>query len=62
MIWRDYLTPDEIARLAEIDRAKKAGQAEQRRIYDRCRKRMATGTAGERENRQQNSYLNPQKI
>ena len=40
MIWRDYLTAAEIARLAEIDRAKKDGQAEQRRIYDRCRKRM----------------------
>jgi hypothetical protein len=32
VIWRDYLTADEIERLAEIDRAKKAGQAEQRRI------------------------------
>ncbi|MBK9496679.1 MAG: hypothetical protein IPO08_19695 [Xanthomonadales bacterium] len=38
--WRDYLTAEEIERLAQIDRAKKDGQAEQRRIYDRCRKRM----------------------
>lgn len=41
MRWRDYLTPAEIDRLAQIDADKKAGQAEQRRIYDRCRKRMA---------------------
>jgi hypothetical protein len=40
MNWRDYLTDAEIAELAEIDRAKKAGQAQARRIYDRCRKRM----------------------
>lgn len=40
MIWRDFLTPAEVERLAEIERDKKAGQAEQRRIYDRCRKRM----------------------
>lgn len=42
MNWRDYLTADEIERLAEIDREKKAGQAEHRRIYDRCRKREQT--------------------
>lgn len=38
--WRSYLKPDEIERLAQIDAAKREGQAEQRRIYDRCRKRM----------------------
>jgi hypothetical protein len=41
--WRDYLKPEEIERLAEIEAAKKAGQAEQRRIYDRCRKRSMSG-------------------
>lgn len=41
MIWRDFLTSAEADWLAEIKRAKKDGQAEQRRIYDRCRKRMA---------------------
>ncbi len=41
--WRDYLTADEIEELALIESAKKAGQAMQRRIYDRCRKRMAKG-------------------
>jgi hypothetical protein len=41
MIWRDFMTPAETERLAEIERLKKAGQIEQRRIYDRCRKRMA---------------------
>lgn len=40
MNWRDYLKPAEIERLAQIDADKKAGQVEQRQIYDRCRKRM----------------------
>lgn len=40
MNWRDYLTPEEIAELAEIERAKLEGQKQARRIYDRCRKRM----------------------
>lgn len=40
--WRDYLTPTEIAELAEIERAKRDGQKQARRIYDRCRKRMAS--------------------
>jgi hypothetical protein len=53
--WRDYLTPDESQRLLEIDRAKKAGQAEQRKIYDRCRKRMQARTNAGRENCQQNA-------
>ena len=39
MIWRDYLKPHEVERLAEIEREKRVGQAEARRIYDRCRKR-----------------------
>lgn len=38
--WRDHLTPAEIDELAQIERDKKAGQAQARRIYDRCRKRM----------------------
>ena len=41
MSWADYLTPAEIHRLLQIKTDKKAGQAEARRIYDRCRKRMA---------------------
>lgn len=40
MDWKDYLTDAEIAELAEIDRAKREGQKQARRIYDRCRKRM----------------------
>lgn len=40
MSWRDYLTSAEVAELAQIDSDKKAGQAQARRIYDRCRKRM----------------------
>lgn len=42
VIWRDYLTPVEIAELAEIERAKREGQKQARRIYDRCRKRMVS--------------------
>jgi hypothetical protein len=41
MIWRDHLKPHEVERLAEIEREKRVGQAEARRIYDRCRKRMS---------------------
>ena len=44
--WRDYLAAAEIQRLAEIEQAKKAGQAEQRRIYDRCRKRITARQKG----------------
>ena len=44
MIWRDYLTSAEIAELAKIEADKRAGQAQQRRIYDRCRKRMPKGS------------------
>lgn len=40
MNWRDFLTANEAEELAQIDRAKKAGQAHARRIWDRCRKRM----------------------
>ena len=39
MSWRDHLTGAE-KELAAIDRTKKEGQAQARRIYDRCRKRM----------------------
>ena len=40
MIWRDFLTPDEVARLEQLKADTRAIKAEHRRIYDRCRKRM----------------------
>lgn len=40
MIWRDYLKPEETARLAELAQSNRDIKAEQRRIYDRCRKRL----------------------
>lgn len=39
--WADYLTNDEIHRLIQIKQDRAEGRAEARRIYDRCRKRMA---------------------
>jgi len=38
--WRDYLRPDEIEELAQIEADKKAGQKRQHQIYDRCWRRM----------------------
>jgi len=38
--WKDYLTTAEVEELAQIKADKKVGQAQERRIYDRCRKRM----------------------
>ncbi len=43
MIWRDYLTTDERARLDQIKQDNAALKSEYRRIYDRCRKRMGKG-------------------
>ena len=40
VMWKDYLTLSEVDELAKIDREKREGQAQARRIYDRCRKRM----------------------
>lgn len=37
--WRNHLKPDEAARLDELKAQIKVVHAEQRRIYDRCRKR-----------------------
>jgi hypothetical protein len=39
MNWRDHLKPDEAERLNELKQQIKDIHAEQRRIYDRCRKR-----------------------
>ena len=44
--WKDYLTTAEVEELAQIKADKKAGQAQERRIYDRCRKRMAAEKKG----------------
>tara|TARA_Y100001973_G_C5149764_1_gene307425 strand:+ start:503 stop:655 length:153 start_codon:yes stop_codon:yes gene_type:complete len=44
--WREYLTPDERIELDQIAAEKRAGQAQYRRIYDRCRKRMDKGGTG----------------
>ena len=41
MPWQDHMTPEERERLLEIGSLKRAMQTEARRIYDRCRKRMA---------------------
>jgi len=39
--WRDFLTDDERNRLDELKAENRKIKAEHRRIYDRCRKRMA---------------------
>ncbi len=39
--WRDHLTADERTRLVEIKQGRADLKAEHRKIYDRCRKRMA---------------------
>ena len=45
MTWKQHLTAGEAERLAYLDQGIKAqallASAERRRIYDRCRKRMA---------------------
>jgi hypothetical protein len=37
--WREHLTPDEAARLRELDEQAKAASIERRKIFDRSRKR-----------------------
>ena len=39
MIWRDYLTPEESARLEAIPAARRALTREYKAIFERCRKR-----------------------
>lgn len=41
MNWREYLTAEEAQRLDQLKVENRAIKAEHRRIYDRCRKRMA---------------------
>lgn len=38
--WKDHLTDEESARLAELDAIAKASSKERRRIFDRARKRV----------------------
>ena len=47
MNWRDYLKPEEEWRLNEIAEDHASLRREHRRIYDRCRKRMAVSKAKE---------------
>lgn len=44
MSWRDYLKPEEIERLSQLREQITEAHAEQRRIYDRCRKRLKKET------------------
>lgn len=37
--WREHLTPEEAARLDELDAQAKAASIERRKIFDRARKR-----------------------
>jgi hypothetical protein len=39
--WREHLTPDEAARLRELDEQAKAASIERRKIFDRSRKRAS---------------------
>lgn len=56
VIWRNFLRPDEIERLAELERARAANKRERLNIYDRCRKRM---NKAERENPRENPPQSP---
>lgn len=47
MNWRDFLTDAERDRLAELKAENRRLKAEHRRIYDRCRKRMARPKSSE---------------
>ena len=38
--WREHLTPEEAARLAELDAQATAASKERRKIFDRARKRV----------------------
>ena len=45
MNWKTHLTPDEAARIAELENVQIDASLERRRIWDRCRKRMAKARA-----------------
>lgn len=55
--WRTFLTSAEVERIAGIDKENRALKAEYRRIYDRCRKRMAARTSRQQENGLENQPL-----
>lgn len=50
MIWQDFLTPAERARIEAIPAERLALTKEYRTLYERCRKRMERGTKAVEEN------------
>lgn len=48
MTWRDFLTEPERGRLYMLEMDRRAAVADRRRIYDRCRKRMARADSARR--------------
>lgn len=44
--WREHLTQEEAARLAELDAQAKEASKERRKIFDRARKRLLRSASG----------------